>query len=259
MSAPDLSTIEQACGRPLTGATLVNAKSLVDALAAADVLWQKHRLAHFLAQVLHESAALRYVREIWGPTPAQLRYEGRLDLGNIHPGDGKRYMGRGLIQCTGRANTCAFRDWSAEQGLSPPDFEAQPEMMETSPWSALTAVWYWTARGLNELCDGPESKMDRVERITRKVNGGINGLADRQRYYTRSALVLLGRAPDDVRGFQAASGLAADGIPGPLTRKALHAALRALRAAGAAEDRLEALEARLAALEAWRASLGAGA
>ncbi len=62
------------------------------------------RAAAFLAQVGHESGQLRYLREIWGPTPAQVRYEGRADLGNAQPGDGKRFMGRGLIQITGRKN-----------------------------------------------------------------------------------------------------------------------------------------------------------
>lgn len=68
----------------------------------------KARQAAFLAQIGHESGRLRYVRELWGPTPAQRRYEGRKDLGNTQPGDGKRFMGRGLIQVTGRANytTC---------------------------------------------------------------------------------------------------------------------------------------------------------
>jgi putative chitinase len=62
------------------------------------------RLANFVGQTCHESGSFRYLREIWGPTEQQLRYEGRQALGNTQPGDGKRFMGRGLIQLTGRAN-----------------------------------------------------------------------------------------------------------------------------------------------------------
>jgi Predicted chitinase len=62
------------------------------------------RVAAFIAQIGHESGQLRYVREIWGPTPAQIRYEGRTDLGNTLTGDGFKYRGRGLIQITGRTN-----------------------------------------------------------------------------------------------------------------------------------------------------------
>jgi len=55
------------------------------------------RIAAFLAQIAHESGMFRYSREIWGPTPAQIRYEGRRNLGNTQSGDGKRYMGRSLV------------------------------------------------------------------------------------------------------------------------------------------------------------------
>ena len=62
------------------------------------------RVAAFIAQIGHESGQLKYVKEIWGPTAAQARYEGRADLGNTVAGDGSKYRGRGLIQITGRAN-----------------------------------------------------------------------------------------------------------------------------------------------------------
>ena len=65
------------------------------------------RVAAFIAQIGHESGQLVYAREIWGPTPAQAKYEGRKDLGNTVPGDGFKYRGRGLIQITGRANYAA--------------------------------------------------------------------------------------------------------------------------------------------------------
>jgi len=133
------------------------------------------RLAAFLAQIGHESGRLAYVREIWGPTPAQARYEGRKDLGNSQPGDGKRYMGRGLIQTTGRANYRATRDGLAAFVPNVPDFEAVPALLERPDLAALSAAWYWHSRGLNALADAGD-----FVAITRRINGGTNGLADRQ-------------------------------------------------------------------------------
>lgn len=133
------------------------------------------RMAAFLAQISHESGSLRYVREIWGPTAAQQRYEGRADLGNTEPGDGQRYLGRGLIQLTGRANARQARD-ELRKLLGPeiPDFEAEPERLEEPGWEALVAAWFWASRGCNELADA-----GNFETITRKINGGLNGYADR--------------------------------------------------------------------------------
>lgn len=132
------------------------------------------RLAAFLAQVGHESGRLVYSKELWGPTPAQVRYEGRADLGNAQQGDGKRFMGRGLIQTTGRANYCATRDGLRKFVPDVPDFEADPAALEQAEWAALSAAWYWHSRGLNALADVGDHK-----RITVRVNGGTNGMADR--------------------------------------------------------------------------------
>lgn len=153
------------------------------------------RLAAFLAQVGHESRSFRYVREVWGPTPAQQRYEGREDLGNTQPGDGVRYMGRGLIQTTGRANYCAVRDRLRARGLADvPDFEANPEALEALPWAVLSAADYWGMRGLNTLADD-----DQFETITRRINGGLNGQADRLERWVaaRNAIAKFGaQAPE---------------------------------------------------------------
>ena len=130
------------------------------------------RMAAFLAQIGHESAGLHYALEIWGPTVAQHGYEGRADLGNTQPGDGFRYRGRGLIQVTGRAN---YAKASEALGL---DFVAQPELLEQPEYAARSAAWYWHAHGLNELAD-----VGDFMTITRKINGGTNGYADRLRLY----------------------------------------------------------------------------
>lgn len=126
------------------------------------------RQAAFLAQIGHESGRLRYVRERWGPTAAQRGYEGRADLGNTQPGDGKRYMGRGLIQITGRAN---YRRCGEALGL---DLINRPELLEVHAHAAMSAAWFWSSRGLNELADAGE-----FDKITRRINGGQNGREER--------------------------------------------------------------------------------
>lgn len=148
------------------------------------------RLAFFLAQIGHESGALKWLREIWGPTPAQARYEGRVDLGNVEAGDGKRYMGRGLIQTTGRANYAKLRDRLRVRLPSVPDFEATPEALEEPKWAVLSATDYWDMRGLNALADAGDFKA-----ATKRINGGLNGLADRQARLERAQRALAGEAP----------------------------------------------------------------
>lgn len=190
-----------------------------------------HRLAQFLAQLAHESGGFVYDREIWGPTAAQKGYEGRKDLGNTVKGDGKKFAGRGPIQVTGRGNVTRFKAWCAQQGLNPPDFVVNPDLINTDPWEGLSAVWYWdagnpTGKSLNVLADRND-----IEMITRRINGGLNGYADRLHRYTRAALVLAGYEPTAVKAFQTAAQKAGllpkgkdqlDGIDGPKTRAALH-------------------------------------
>ena len=137
------------------------------------------RTAAFIAQVGHESGRLRWVREIWGPTPAQAGYEGRKDLGNNVPGDGSKYRGRGLIQITGRANYKACGD---VLGL---DLVNQPELLEQPQYACMSAAWFWASRGLNTLADAGD-----FAKITSKINGGQNGAADRQALYAVALKVL---------------------------------------------------------------------
>jgi putative chitinase len=172
----------------------------------------------FMAQVMHESGGLRYVREIWGPTKAQARYEGRKDLGNVKAGDGKRFMGRDVIQITGRANYRALSRWAKF------DFEAKPEALESPEWLGIGAIWYFLqARPkLIQYCrDG------NIEMVTRQVNGGLNGYADRLRWYDDQAIKLLGFG--SIKAFQQNAGLVVDGVSGPKTRAAMHKALSGVK------------------------------
>ncbi len=133
------------------------------------------RQSSFLAQIGHESGQLLYVREL----ASGAAYEGRADLGNSQPGDGVRFKGRGLIQITGRANYVAC---GIALGL---DLLARPELLEQPVNACRSAAWFWKTRGLNELADTG----DQV-RVTRRVNGGTNGLADRLALYAVADRVL---------------------------------------------------------------------
>ena len=137
------------------------------------------RVAAFIAQIGHESGQPKYVKEIWGPTSAQARYEGRKDLGNTVAGDGPKYRGRGLIQITGRANYIMCGEALAL------DLINHPELLEKPQHACMSAAWFWATRGLNTLADAGQ-----FDRITRRINGGQNGAADRQTLYARALKVL---------------------------------------------------------------------
>lgn len=165
------------------------------------------RAAAFIAQISHESSQFTALREslrystaqrlcaVWPsrfPTvdaaapfvnnPAALGdkvYGGR--MGNMQPGDGLRYCGRGLIQTTGRAGYCAARDGLRDPvfGLPDvPDFEVQPEALEQPRWAALSAGLYWRSHKLSALADRGD-----IAGITRIINGGDTGLAERTALY----------------------------------------------------------------------------
>lgn len=129
------------------------------------------RVAHFMAQVAHESGGFRYMEEI----ASGEAYEGRASLGNTQPGDGKRYKGRGPLQLTGRAN---YRQFGRKIGV---DLERHPEIAAYPSMGLWIACQYWADRKLNSLADA-----DDVDAITRKVNGGTNGLADRKAYLAKA-------------------------------------------------------------------------
>jgi putative chitinase len=143
------------------------------------------RIAAFLAQVGHESGQLRYVRELGGE-----QYLSNYDTGNLGArlgntpqadGDGQRFLGRGLIQITGRSNyrQCSLALFGDERLLQ------QPELLEQPQWAAESAAWFWQQNGLNELAD-----RDQFNSITRRINGGLNGLKDRLQLWVRARAVL---------------------------------------------------------------------
>ena len=137
------------------------------------------RQAAFLAQIGHESGGLKYTTEIWGPTPAQSRYEGRKDLGNVQTGDGFRFKGRGLIQTTGRAN---YDTTGRALGV---DLIAHPELLAEPVWAARSAAQFWQSRKLNALADSKD-----FYALTRRINGGLNGIDDRLGLYAAAQEVL---------------------------------------------------------------------
>lgn len=148
--------------------------SLRDACAAYGIDTPQ-RVSAFLAQCAHESMGFAVTTELWGPTAAQQRYEGRADLGNYMPGDGFRFRGHGLIQITGRANHARMRNRLRERlGPQVPDFEADPAALANAPWAALSAADYWDDRNINAMADKGDFRA-----VTRAVNGGLTGYADR--------------------------------------------------------------------------------
>lgn len=143
------------------------------------------RMAAFLAQIGHESGQLRYVREL-GSDSYLAKYDtGRLAerLGNTPEadGDGQKYRGRGLIQVTGRSNYSAC----SEALFGDARLLATPELLEHPVYAALSAGWFWQRAGLNTYAD----KGDFLT-ITKRINGGTNGLKDREQLYDRALEVL---------------------------------------------------------------------
>ena len=141
------------------------------------------RIAAFIAQIGHESGQFRYVRELGNDQYLSKYDTGTLAkrLGNTPEadGDGQKYRGRGLIQITGRANYMMCGEALAL------DLINQPELLEKPQHACMSAAWFWASRGLNTLADAGQ-----FDTITRRINGGQNGAADRQALYARALKVL---------------------------------------------------------------------
>jgi predicted chitinase len=172
------------------------------------------REAAFVAQLAHESGQFRFMEEIWGPTDAQRRYEPASTLatrlGNTETGDGKRFKGRGPIQITGRANYRQFGDLLGLDLLGSPEQAAVPDV------AFRIAALFWAKNGLNDLADRGTAEAFKL--ITRRINGGFNGLEERLHFYA-TACTVLGVTPGAARS-RAKAGVR----PAPLSRG--HEAIR---------------------------------
>ena len=130
----------------------------------------------YLSQILVESGALYYVKEI----ASGKAYEGRKDLGNTEVGDGRHYKGRGILQITGRANYKKVGD------LLGIDLINSPEMLETPKWAVETSFLYFKMNKFYDIL-----KSDNIKKITKCVNGGYNHLVERTAYYEKAKSILL--------------------------------------------------------------------
>ena len=135
------------------------------------------RAAHYIAQVAHETGELKWLEEI----ASGQQYEGRKDLGNIMTGDGRKFKGRGYLMTTGRANYQSYKD----SGFCVGDLMNHPEWLAKQPGCQKASMWFWLKKNLNKLADA-----DDCRGVTRVINGGYNGYAQRA-YYTRVAKTVL--------------------------------------------------------------------
>lgn len=135
------------------------------------------RLQHFIAQVAHESCQFLFCKEL----ASGKAYEGRKDLGNTNIGDGIKFKGRGLIQITGKCNYDAIsNDLFGDSKLL-----RLPEVLETPEYAVISALWFWNKHGLNEIAD-----TDNCEKITKKINGGVNGLTERKEFLRKAKIYI---------------------------------------------------------------------
>nr|WP_298099734.1 peptidoglycan-binding protein [uncultured Shinella sp.] len=147
------------------------------------------RISHYLAQTAHESDGFCTSEEY----ASGAAYEGRNDLGNVQTGDGKRFKGRGPIQLTGRKNYRLFTAWMRSIQPDCPDFEQRPELVGQWPWAGWASAFYWSTNDINKLADN-----DNLVAVTKKVNGGRNGLEDRARYLTKIKGIIVPMAAEAV-------------------------------------------------------------
>ena len=134
------------------------------------------RLAHFLSQCAHESGNFKYTKELGNDAYFQ-KYEGRKALGNTQPGDGSKFKGRGFIQLTGRVNYEKFSKFCGEDCVTNPD-------LVSTKYPMMSAAYFFDKNKLWSICDGG-SDDETVKKLTKRINGGYNGLEDRQKKFDK--------------------------------------------------------------------------
>ena len=156
--------------------------SQLSAILATYGITTQLRICHFLAQAAHETAGFKTLVEYGDATYFNKRYGSQTSVGkrlsNTQPGDGARFRGRGIFQCTGRSN---YAFYGKKIGV---DLIKNPELAADPINSIKIACEYWKAKGLNALADA-----DNIEGITRKINGGLNGLTDRKAYLAKAKAI----------------------------------------------------------------------
>jgi putative chitinase len=160
----------------------VDAEAHAEALAPALLEFgidTPRRVAACIAQFAHETGGWRWLKELGSPSYFK-RYDGRQDLGNVYPGDGARFPGRGYIQITG------WNHYALEAKASGLPLLDNPELLEEKPVAAMASCRWWKRHQLNELAD-----QNRFTAITRMINGGVNGLEDRKAKWKIAQAILL--------------------------------------------------------------------
>ena len=136
----------------------------------------KLRAAHFLAQIGHESGGFGWFKEFASGKAYDITVNPKKakELGNTQPGDGPKYKGRGSIQITGKAN---YKSCGEALGV---DLIANPSLLQSKEYAFRAAAWFWNRHNLNQYSDA-----DDIRKLTKKINGGYNHLADRQKLLGR--------------------------------------------------------------------------
>lgn len=177
--------IKAATGSTTEDATLF-ASDINDTLDRFNILTTARQLC-FLSQVGHESGGLFYTEEL----ASGALYEGRVSLGNVQPGDGIKFKGRGLIQITGRSNYKLAGDALGADFISNPTLLGGANITKCSAdqlkYAAQSAGWFWTRMNLNAFADkinltlplDEGANLEMYNEITKRINGGYNGLTDR--------------------------------------------------------------------------------